>query len=72
MSRQASMAVLVRHDHIHDDDLRVDPFDGPHRLLSVLGLPHHLEAARCFQRIPQAAPHNRMIVHHHHPYPICR
>ena len=70
ISRQASMPSLFGMITSMTMTSGPKPLDGPHRLIAVFSLSHHLQAARCFQHIPQAAPHDRVVVHHHHLYPI--
>ena len=42
-------AVHGRHDHVHDDDLRLQPAGGAYGRFAVRGQPYHLDAVRRLQ-----------------------
>ena len=62
--------VLVRHQHVHHDNVQRQLRGGPHCFLTIPGLPHHLELPGPFQHQPQAVPHDRVVVNQQHPYGV--
>ena len=61
-------AVLVRHHDVQHDNIGRQLGSGPHRRLTVPGLPDHLELSRLLQHHPQAVPHDRVVVGEKDPY----
>jgi len=59
-------AVELRHQHIHHDNVRMQPVRHLHRHLPVLRLPDHVEALFLVQQAAQTFAHTAVVVDKQH------